>query len=93
MLQANDEAGSTRGIISGVTKTFVSAAPKVANTVGKLQYRLLLCQWEKGNVQRQLQTVSRQNSDRSVCKRGFPSRLQVAGIVLSFDGWRKSCTT
>ena len=33
---------------------------EVANTVGKLQYRLLLCQWEKGNVQRQLQTATRQ---------------------------------
>ncbi|CAE7522729.1 unnamed protein product, partial [Symbiodinium pilosum] len=36
----------------------LQANDEVANTVGKLQYRLLLCQWEKGNVQRQLQTAT-----------------------------------
>ncbi|CAE7212486.1 INVS [Symbiodinium sp. CCMP2592] len=36
----------------------LQAGDEVANTVGKLQYRLLLCQWEKGNVQRQLQTAT-----------------------------------
>ena len=29
----------------------------MSNNVGKLQYRLLLSQWEKGNVQRQLQAA------------------------------------
>ena len=29
----------------------------MSNNVGKLQYRLLLSQWEKGNLQRQLQAA------------------------------------
>ncbi|CAE7243722.1 unnamed protein product [Symbiodinium natans] len=36
----------------------LQAGDEVANTVGKLQYRLLLSQWEKGNIQRQLQTAT-----------------------------------
>eukprot|EP00930_Biecheleria_cincta_P032429 TRINITY_DN22508_c0_g1_i1.p1 TRINITY_DN22508_c0_g1~~TRINITY_DN22508_c0_g1_i1.p1 ORF type:complete len:4404 (-),score=1151.18 TRINITY_DN22508_c0_g1_i1:37-13248(-) len=36
----------------------LQATDEVSNTVGKLQYRLLLSQWEKGNVQRQLQAAT-----------------------------------
>ena len=36
---------------------FLQATDEMSNTVGKLQYRLLLSQWEKGNLQRQLQAA------------------------------------
>ncbi|CAE8675039.1 unnamed protein product, partial [Polarella glacialis] len=36
----------------------LQATDEVSNTVGKLQYRLLLSQWERGNAQRNLQAVT-----------------------------------
>ncbi|CAJ1410658.1 unnamed protein product, partial [Effrenium voratum] len=36
----------------------LQATDEMSNTVGKLQYRLLLSQWEKGNLQRQLHSAT-----------------------------------
>ena len=65
-----------------------SSAPSVrqmSSTVGKLQYRLLLSQWEKGNLQRQLQAAAWNQQQRCWAK-GHP-----AFFLLERSGsWKKN---
>lgn len=42
------------------TVQMLQGKDEVANTVGKIQYRLLLSQWEKSNLQRQLEAATRE---------------------------------